>query len=399
MYNIRLESYVPQPMPVTTDRIIAAHYYAAWKKGAAGLHDGFNDLHGYPERTPLMGYYNEENPAVCDWEIKWATEHGINCFIHCWYRKKENMGKPITVADLRCGHGLHEALFNARYQKLMKFAIMFENSPRWGTTDREDMIRNVMPFWTENYFKQDNYLILDNKPVVFVFYQRRLAEVFPDPAEQKRMFDDCREYAVKAGFDGMIFGQCDYAMEQERHEESMARGYDFRFGYGNGWAPEESFPDEETVVRGQCGRFDQYLAIDPMRHIGTASCFLDTSPRHAKKWIDMGYEFHKMKIYHQDAMSFRRILRHMKEVSDKLPEGAWAKRILMIDNWNEWDEGHYIAPSHEYGFRYLQAIREELTARDNLPDYRTPQDLGLGGYNTAWVIPDLSQVCREKFGV
>ena len=77
MYNIRLESYVPQPMPATTDRIVAAHYYAAWKKGAPGLHEGFNDLHSFPERTPLMGYYDEENPAVCDWEIKWATEHGI----------------------------------------------------------------------------------------------------------------------------------------------------------------------------------------------------------------------------------------------------------------------------------------------------------------------------------
>ena len=400
MYNIRLDSYVPQPMPVTTDRIVAAHYYAAWKKGAPGLHEGFNDLHGFPERTPLMGYYDEENPAVCDWEIKWATEHGINCFIHCWYRKKENMGKPITVSALRCGHGLHEALFNARYQKLMRFAIMFENSPRWGTTDREDMIRHVMPFWTENYFKRENYLKIDNKPVVFVFYQQRLAEVFPDPADQKQMFDDCREYAVKAGFDGMIFGQCDYSMEKESHEESMARGYDFRFGYGNGWEPEDNYPDEETVVRGQCHRFDQYLAIDPMRHIGTASCFLDTTPRHTQKWADMGYGFFRdMKIYHQDAMSFRRILRHMKEAADKLPEGAWAKRILMLDNWNEWDEGHYIAPSHEYGFRYLQAIREELTARDNLPDYRTPHDLGLTGYNKSWEIPDLSQICKEKFGV
>ena len=56
----------------------------------SGLHDAFNDLHDYPERTPLMGYYDEENPEVCDWEIKWALEHGINCFIYCWYRKLEN---------------------------------------------------------------------------------------------------------------------------------------------------------------------------------------------------------------------------------------------------------------------------------------------------------------------
>ena len=113
MYNIKLEEYVPEPKPVTSDYIVAAHYYAAWKKGAAQLHNGFEDLHDYPERTPLMGYYDEENPEVCDWEIKWAVEHGINCFIHCWDRLKNNTGKPVTVNDLRCGHGLHEALFNA----------------------------------------------------------------------------------------------------------------------------------------------------------------------------------------------------------------------------------------------------------------------------------------------
>ena len=177
----------------------------------------------------------------------------------------------------------------------------------------------------------------------------------------------------------------------------MARGYDFRFGYGNGWEPEENYPDEETVVQGQCSQFDRYLAIDPMRHIGTASCFLDTTPRHTQRWADMGYGFFRdIKIYHQDAMSFRRILRHIKTVSDQLPEGAWAKRILMLDNWNEWDEGHFVAPSHKFGFAYLQAIREELTARDNLPDYRTPADQGFNSYNRSWPTPDFSRVCKER---
>ena len=397
MYNIKLHSYVPEPMPVTSDRIVACHYYAAWKKGAAGLHNAFDDLHDYPERTPLMGYYDEENPEVCDWEIKWAVEHGINCFIHCWYRKPENMGKPITVNDLRCGHGLHEALFNAKYQKYMKFAIMFENSPRWGTTDREDAVKHLMPFWTENYFKRDNYLKIDNKPVVFVFAQSRLSGVFPNPADQKDMFDACREYAVQAGFDGLIFGQCDYAIEPEKHAESLARGYDFRFGYGSGWRAQENFPDEETVVAGQCQNFDDYLAVDPMRHLATASCFLDSTPRTTQRWIDMGYTFHKCKFWHLDAQNFRRVLRYMKEKTDALPDGAWAKRILMIDNWNEWDEGHFVSPSVQFGFRYLQAIREELTARDNLPDYRTPQDLGLSAnLNKSWAEPDFKAICEER---
>ena len=86
-------------------------------------------------------------------------------------------------------------------------------------------------------------------------------------------------------------------------------------------------------------------------------------------------------------------------MADALPQDNPGRKIIMIDNWNEWDEGHYVSPSVGYGFRYLQAIREELTHRDNLPDYRTPQDLGLTGYNQSWGEPDLNAVCVAKFGV
>ena len=398
MYNIKITNYVPEPKPATADRIVAAHYYAAWKKGAAGLHNGFDDLHDYPDRTPLMGYYDEENPEVCDWEIKWATEHGINCFIYCWYRKLENMGKPITEADLRCGHGLHEALFNARYQRFMKFAIMFENSPRWGTTDAEDAVANLMPFWTETYFKRDNYLKIDNKPVLFVYHQKRLNEVFPDPADQKKMFDACRAYAVKQGFDGMVFAVCDTNLSKAACEDAIARGYDFRFGYNSGYvAPVDYYQDEADIVNQQCALLKERLKCDSTRFVPTASCFSDATPRYSQRWQDLGYNFHKGKRWYLQPENFRCVLEKMKEISDGLPQNAWGKKIIMIDNWNEWDEGHFVAPSHQFGFQYLQAIREVFTNRDNLPDYRTPQDLGLTGYNKSWEIPDFTEVCKEKY--
>ena len=53
MYNIKLENYVPEPSPAEPDRVVAVHYYAAWKKGSAGIHGAFDDLHTYPDRTPL----------------------------------------------------------------------------------------------------------------------------------------------------------------------------------------------------------------------------------------------------------------------------------------------------------------------------------------------------------
>ncbi len=398
MYNIRLTQYMDEPRPATSDMVVAAHYYAAWKKNAAELHDAFNDLHGYPERTPLAGYYDEENPEYCDWEIKWAVEHGINCFIYCWYRRKENMGKPVTVNDLRCGHGLHEALFHARYQKYMKFAIMFEASPRWGGTDPEDMLEHLMPFWMENYFKRDNYLVLDNKPVLFVYQQERLGrECFRDAAEQKAVYDRCREYCVKHGFDGMYFGVCNTNTSMAEHEDAMARGYDFRFGYTVGYTPDAPYPPQEEILEAQYDLLKKRLATDPMRNTAVASCFRDSTPRTTEHWISMGFHFNKNAIWYLQPDNYRRLLVEMKQLIDQLPDGAWGKRIFMIDNWNEWDEGHYVSPSHEFGFRYLEAIREALTRRDNLPDYRMPQDLGLSNFNKSWGEPDLSDICRERF--
>lgn len=69
---------------------------------------------------------------------------------------------------------------------------------------------------------------------------------------------------------------------------------------------------------------------------------------------------------------------------------------MMIDNWNEWDEGHFVAPSHKFGYKYLQAIREVFTRRENLPDYRTPQDQGFTGYNMSWKTPDFGEFCGKN---
>ena len=399
MYNIKLESYVPEPKPAHSDRIIAAHYYAAWKKGAARIHDAFNDLHDYPERTPLHGYYDEEDPALCDWEIKWAVEHGINCFIYCWYRNLDNMGKPVTENDLRCGHAIHEALFNAKYKNYMKFAIMFENSPRWGTSDPTDIVENLMPFWMENYFKKENYLVIDNKPVLFVYLPMRLMEAMGGPEAQKKAFDACREYARKEGFDGMTFATYNWDWTPEGIKADYDSGYDFRFYYDSGYKPEYDDPAQEEIINAQTNLLRKWLSKDPTGFIPTATCFRDSTPRCSQHWIDLGFKFHLTHKYHLEPENFRIILRKMKQMTDSLPEGAWGKKIFMIDNWNEWDEGHYVSPSHEFGFRYLQAIREELTYRDNLPDYRMPQDIGLSNFNKSWDTPDLSDVCRKKFGV
>ena len=87
--------YVPEPRPVTSDYLVGVHYFSGWKQGT---HFGWQKVEPHPERKPLLGYYDEGDPEVADWEIKWALEHGINYFVYCWYRR--GFGKPVNDETL-----------------------------------------------------------------------------------------------------------------------------------------------------------------------------------------------------------------------------------------------------------------------------------------------------------
>jgi hypothetical protein len=57
---------------------------------------------------------------------------------------------------------------------------------------------------------------------------------------------------------------------------------------------------------------------------------------------------------------------------------------VQLDNWNEWGEGHYIAPSREHGFGYLEAIRKTFAPNSTKPVNLLPEDLGMGPYESAY---------------
>ena len=44
-----------------------------------------------------------------------------------------------------------------------------------------------------------------------------------------------------------------------------------------------------------------------------------------------------------------------------LPGQSLGQKMIMIDNWNEFGEGHFIMPSSLAGFGYLDALREVFT--------------------------------------
>ena len=391
MYNIHLTDYIPSPDPATPlYPIVAAHYYPSWVKKEHELHPAFEGLHDFPERTPLCGYYDGSSPVFADLEIKWALEHGVNCFIYCWYRKKENMGKPVTADDLRLGETLHDGFFAAHYNKMMKFALMYEAQNRWGGTDADDLVNNLMPFWLDNYFMRSNYLVIDNKPVLFVYdYQHQVRDAFENAEAQKKAFDACRDMARAHGFDGMIFAVEYRHDDLAAWDDYKARGYDFSFAYCWGLKGAAKSKEPDDIRSAQMQKMTARAAYDPCYFVPTASCMWDPSPRYIT--MPQMYKPDGAFNWKLPPKDYRVLLERISALTDTLPEDAIGRKLVMLDNWNEWDEGHYLLPSAEDGFGYLQAVREAWTKRDNLPDYRMVEDYSCLQLNTMWSIPDFSK--------
>jgi len=402
MYNFKLYDYVPTPEPVSSNYTICAHYYPGWaKRGSdfAGVF-GFDDIKDYPKRTPLLGYYDERLPEVFDWQIKWAVEHGINCFIHCWYRNTDNIGKPVTVNDLRLGHALHEGYFNAKYKDYMKFAIMWELDICM-FSDKEDIVNNILPFWVENYFKDNNYLTIDNKPILYIYAFNKFINFFGGVEGSKEVISLINEKIKDYGFDGIhisaIYSYSDvYETNNWKYslDEYKNMGIDSTFQYC--WQmmteqlTEEQYKkycenhmlDSKIILEYISKQIDQRIEYDPYYTMYTLTCMRDSKPWFKPLNIDPKGPMVQFRL---NPYEWKEQLISTKSKIDKLPKSSIGRQFVVVDNWNEWAEGHFVAPSLGYGFKYLQALREVFTNCDNLPDYRLPSTLGFEPYDDVWI--------------
>ena len=55
-------------------------------------------------------------------------------------------------------------------------------------------------------------------------------------------------------------------------------------------------------------------------------------------------------------------------------------KSILIEAWNEWGEGSYIEPQQEFGFGYLDAIRDVFSSGERNHQDVTPADVNLGPY-------------------
>ena len=162
--------YVPEPKPLQNNIDVHAFYYP----GTEWMPEWDMVAQTLPQIKPLLGWYDEGNPEVIDWQIKWAVENGISVFYVDWYW---NQGVQ------RLDHWL-KGYYQAKYRSYLKWCVMWANHNQPGAHSTEDML-HVTRFWLEHYFNTPEYYRIDDQPVVQVWAWKNIDRDFID--ETKKM--------------------------------------------------------------------------------------------------------------------------------------------------------------------------------------------------------------------
>ncbi|WP_116950249.1 glycoside hydrolase family 99-like domain-containing protein [Jiangella endophytica] len=317
----------PEPPAVSheTQLAIGVTEFAGWREGN---HFGWDVLNPFrSQRRPLLGWYDEGSVEVTDWEIKWMVENGITFRMTCWFRPHDATGTAIKLPRLH--HGLHDGYFNARYSDRMSFAIMWENV-NGGRTNSADFRTNIVPFWLDYYFSDPRYLVIDNKPVLSVFRAAALLSSFGTVAGVRAEIDYLDQVLRDHGFDGL------HVITAMATADAAAMGLAGEHRYSTSVYPSTQRLDLERQ------RDSGAVPVVPTIGMG-----LDGEP-----WTGNPGAF-------VDPSDYQQLLEWLRDdYLDTLDDDALGRKLLILDNWNEYGEGHFLMPATLHGFGYLNAVRD-----------------------------------------
>ncbi|HOX03051.1 MAG TPA: glycoside hydrolase family 99-like domain-containing protein [Candidatus Paceibacterota bacterium] len=355
---------LPAPVPVRSSPAVGVYYFPGWNSAMR-----WTPITRYPERRPLLGWYQEGRPEVMDWQIRWAVEHGISFFAFDWYWSR---------GARQLEHALHDGYFQSRYRSLLPFCLLWANHNPEGSSSIEDC-RAVARHWIDQYFRRPEYYRLEGRPLVVIFSMYRLQSDLGTEGARGAL-EAMREECRRQGLPPVYLMACVNGIAEAR--EAEREGYDAITAYNwptVGMRGQARWSPYEEVTAGYRQQWKDLIAHCRLPLAPPVSGGWDSRPWHGQRAIAR---------YGRAPASFRA---HLREAADLIRENPRSTLpLVMIEAWNEWGEGSYIEPHNEAGFGYLDAIREVLTSAPARHVDWVPADAGLSAPQVEFFAADAS---------
>lgn len=329
------------------DYIVGAYYFDGWT-GAYSNHITNKLIDSFQHREPKWGW-RTSTQKIIDEQIIEAQKAGISFFNFCWYlnSKKDFKNEP-----------LNNALYlykKSRHKSKIKHCLLIANHQGFEIEKVDWEI--VCDEWVE-LFKDETYLRINQKPVIFFFSLNSFIKNFGSPFEIKSKLEYLRNKAKTGGLKGVEIAICIGPNKQDINIVDSC-GFDILSGYNYHY---EGFKDErdqqvpiEKLQKTELKAWDFIAKESKKPYIPVTTLNWDPRP-----WSNKYNQYESAPYY--VGFSFNSIIKSLKNCINWMSinkDEVTNEKVALIYAWNEYGEGAWLTPNKE-GFNPCLAIRKVL---------------------------------------
>ena len=337
---------------------IGVYYFGGWQNNIPGNNINYpwipiqnygishpSDINA--QRQPMLGWYNDGDPAVVGQQIAWMNTYGINYVVFDWYFTNSN----TSFLDQSIQAYMQYQRTNYPQNNKVKFAILWANDYSQAPSSMSDWV-TMVKYWVNNYFNKPEYMLIDNRPVVFIFLTSDFEYHISQFATTKELLDKAQSIAIAAGLQGINFVAGtpatlpminSYARDSGYSEVSA---YNYHQGPSSTSTVSHSYSELDQDYRSQ---WSQFASIGDLPVIVPMTAGWDKAP-----WGGSADPLHDNS--YSTPAEFKTHLEAAKTFMDN--NLNMTKRTGIICCWNEFGEGSIIEPTKQWGFSYLQQVHD-----------------------------------------
>jgi len=224
------------------------------------------------------------------------------------------------------------------YKDDIKFAVLWSGISTNTLGGMTDFKENIVPHFIENFFKQPNYFIKDNKPVVFMYNVPAFIDVVGGEEQAEAAIKYWDDECKKEGFDGLMF------ISDGSSGNFAAKAAKFAQGniYSYGWQY------DSRNAKTQLSMNETYFATGA-NVVGSITMGWGRNPWSEK---DLGEIFATPESIKETILGLKEKFKNVENPTN----------MIMLTCWDEYGEGHFFSPTRVHGFGYLNAVRDAVTS-------------------------------------
>ena len=349
---------------------VGAFYFDGWSGKLGNFHWGGLLGTEYSGRRPLSGW-TDDRPDAVDTQLRWAHAAGISFFVFDWYHEPDPGNGPINMA--------FETYWKLPDHSDVEAAIAYVNQP--GFVIPPEKWSAAVESWVANYFTKRDYVRVNGRPLLVILDESLFIRQWGGAVGANNAIAELQAAARRHGLPGVfvVGGRyLDWNSEQcfprciETDSDFASVRYDAitEFSYPYILDPRDGPRPYSEVAAAIKRTWGTIADRSPFAHIPSVMAGFDPRPMllagQVQRPEDGGWP---LLNGHQtwfvttpadvgglvgDAIEWVR--RHPAMRVEANP----ASPIVLIQSWNELQEGAILVPTDANGYAYGQAIAAAL---------------------------------------